>query len=96
MPEKEQEEESQAPISPSDSEKFLAILEENLALNKEIRAMVRHINAYVAWRRILGWIKLLLILVPILLGFIYLPPIIEKYVNQISSLSNPTNLINHQ
>ena len=53
-----------------------ALLEENLAMTKEVRAMVRHINVYVAWQRIFGWLKLFLILIPVIIGIIYLPPII--------------------
>jgi len=54
-----------------------SLLKENLAMTKEIRAMVRHINVYVAWQRIFGWAKLFLILIPVILGIIYLPPIFE-------------------
>jgi hypothetical protein len=54
-----------------------SLLEENLAMTKEIRAMVRHINVYVAWQRIFGWLKVFIILIPIVIGFIYLPPILS-------------------
>jgi len=55
-----------------------SLLEENLAMTKEIRAMVKHINVYVAWQRIFGWVKVFLILIPLILGIIYLPPIFEE------------------
>lgn len=54
-----------------------SLLEENLAITKEIRAMVRHINVYVAWQRIFGWAKLFLIVIPVIIGIIYLPPIVS-------------------
>lgn len=74
---------SAALIDQAESKQDLkALLEENLAMTKEIRAMVRHINVYVAWQRILSWVKLLLLLVPIILGFIYLPPIISDAYNK--------------
>lgn len=52
------------------------LLKENLAMTREIRAMVRHINVYVAWQRIFAWIKLFIIVIPIVIGVIYLPPIV--------------------
>jgi hypothetical protein len=63
-----------------------SLLEENLAMTKEIRAMVRHINVYVAWRRIFGWLKMFIILVPIIVGIIYLPPIIRDAYNDFMQL----------
>ena len=63
-----------------------ALLQENLEMTKEIRAMVRHINVYVAWQRLFGWFKILLILVPIILGIIYLPPIFSDAYHNILQL----------
>lgn len=63
-----------------------SLLEENLELTKDVRAMVNHINRYVAWQRIFGVLKVLIILVPIILGVIYLPPILKDSYSQIISI----------
>lgn len=62
------------------------LLEENVEMNKEMKVMIRHINTYVAWQRIFGWLKLLLILVPLVIGFIYLPPLFKDLYQQVISL----------
>jgi hypothetical protein len=59
------------------------LLQANLEMTKEIRAMVRHINTYVAWQRLFGWIKFLLILIPLIIGAIYLPPLLKDYYQQL-------------
>ncbi len=54
------------------------ILEENLKLTKEIYKMTKSIKSFVLWQRIFGALKILIIVVPIVLGIIYLPAILEK------------------
>jgi hypothetical protein len=62
--------------------KIEALLQENLEMNKEMKIMIRHINTYVAWQRIFAWLKLLLILISLSIGFIYLPPLFENLYQQ--------------
>lgn len=71
-----------------DSEDVAALLRENLEMSREIRAMVRHINNYVAWQRIFGWIKVLLIVIPLIIGVLYLPPLLKDIFSQYESLLN--------
>jgi len=55
-----------------------SILEENLRLTKEIHEMTRKIHNYVIFQRILSVIYLFLIIIPLVLGAIYLPPLIRE------------------
>ena len=68
------------------TEDLALLLKENLEMSKEIRAMVRHINNYVAWQRIFGWIKVLLIVIPLIIGILYLPPFLKGLLSQYESL----------
>jgi len=63
-----------------------ALLRANLEMTKEIHAMVRHINSYVAWQRVFGWLKFLLLLIPLIIGVIYLPPLLRDYYQQMIQL----------
>ncbi len=63
---KEKKKEKSAEKKMSDRE----LLEENLRFSKKI-------YRYIIWRRVLGTLKILIILIPIILGFIYLPSLIE-------------------
>jgi len=70
------------------SEDLTALLKSNLEMTKEIRAMVKHINNYVAWQRLFAWIKVFLILIPLIIGALYLPPLLKDVFSQYSSLLN--------
>ncbi|MDZ7611419.1 MAG: hypothetical protein U5L10_01530 [Candidatus Moranbacteria bacterium] len=69
-----------------DDEKLKKLLEENLKATKEVREMTRYIRKYVIISQIIGVLKIILIVVPIVLGIIYLPPIIKEFVGQYCDL----------
>lgn len=74
----------------NEPEDIRELLEENLKLTKEIRDMTKYIKSYIIWSQIFGVIKLIIILVPIILGIIYLPPIIGGFYRQyLDLLENP-------
>lgn len=77
-------------------EEIKKLLEQNLALNREIYRHTKYIRTYVFWAQVAGVIKILLIVVPVVLGIIYLPPLLknlfEQYKNLIgiqAGVSNP-------
>jgi hypothetical protein len=55
---------------------------ENLRLNKEMMEKINKINRFVFWQRIFGVLKFVIILIPLILGVIYLPPLIENLLIQ--------------
>ena len=54
------------------------LMEENLALTKELLAMTKKVKNYIVWQQVFGFVKILLIAVPIILGIIYLPPLLKQ------------------
>ncbi len=68
--------------APESCDDIAALLKANLEMTKDIRAMVKHINNYVAWQRMFGWLKFLLILIPLIIGVMYLPPLLQDYYQQ--------------
>jgi len=55
------------------------LLEENLAVSKEILEKAKYIKRYIVWRKVINWVILLLFVVlPIVLTIIYLPPLIKQ------------------
>lgn len=54
------------------------LLGENLKISKQLYQMTKKINRWILWRRIWGVVKILVIIVPIVLGLIYLPPLVRK------------------
>ncbi len=64
-----------------DHENLQKLLEENLALNKQILKLTKKNNQMLNWQKAWGFLKVFLIIVPLILGAIYLPPLLEKAVN---------------
>lgn len=50
------------------------LADENVRLNKEILILSEYIKKYVYWRRVMFWVKLVLIVIPLIVVFVYLPP----------------------
>ena len=62
----------------SDHAKIKELLEQNLQLSKQIYQLAEKINRWIFWQQVWRVIKILIIVVPIILGIIYLPPILQK------------------
>lgn len=63
--------------SMSVNERLEALLEENLALSKNIYKSAEKTRHYILWGQILGWVKVLILVIPIIIGYIYLQPYIK-------------------
>ena len=64
----------------------IEIMRRNLEISEEILKKTDYIKGYVKWQKVWGIINILIIVIPIMLGVIYLPPLIKDYLNQITSL----------
>lgn len=67
-------------------EEIKKLLEENLALTKEMHQILKKVHRHFIWQRIIGFIYLLLIVGPLILAIIYLPPIIGPMIQQYQDL----------
>ena len=76
--------ENEKPVSPVDEQTEL--LRRNLEISEDILKKTDYIHKYIKWQKIFGIINILIIVIPIVLGFIYLPPIIRDYFGEFSSL----------
>jgi len=63
--------------------KLELIMNENLELNKETHKMMKTVKNYVLFERIFFLTKVILIFIPIILGFIYLPPFLKESLSSI-------------
>ena len=63
---------------PSLDEQLKKLLEENLEYSKAIYDSVQKTRQYIFWGQVMGFVKLLLIIIPIILAIIYLPPLIQQ------------------
>ena len=56
-----------------------ALLQENLKLSKAILRSVEKTRRHIFLSQIANWLRLFLILIPIVLAAIYVPPLIKKF-----------------
>jgi len=67
---------------PNESEQIKELLEKNLKLTQEIYTMTKKIKGHMAFQRIVSYFYLFIIIAPIVLGLIYLPPILNGLFDQ--------------
>lgn len=70
----------------SQAEQIKKLLEQNLELTKEIHAMIKKIKGYINFQKFMSLIYILLIVAPIILGIIYLPPLLKGVFDQYKGL----------
>lgn len=58
------------------------LLRRNLEVSEDILKKTDYIKEYIKWQKIWGVVKILVVVVPIVLGVIYLPPMIRNYLSQ--------------
>lgn len=61
---------------------FKKLLKKNLELTEEIYKMTKKIKRFVNFQQVMSLVYFLIIVVPIVLGIIYLPPLLNNYINQ--------------
>lgn len=67
-------------------EELKKLLQQNLKISKELLGTTKKINKYLLMQRVWGFLKILIIIVPIALGILYLPPIIKNLVEPYQDL----------
>lgn len=65
---------------------IVELLRANLKRSEEILKVSREIKVFIRWQQVWGILRLLLILAPVILGFIYLPPLIKEAMQSYGSL----------
>ncbi|MBU1164998.1 hypothetical protein KKA15_05585 [Patescibacteria group bacterium] len=66
------------PGSGKDIEEIKELLESNLEFSKTIYKGIIKIHHWMFWHRILGILKWIIIIIPIIVGAIYLPPLFRE------------------
>ncbi len=67
-------------------EKIEELLNETSKSNAEVLKGVKEIKKYMRWQNIWSSLRFFLIAVPLILGFIYLPPLIKDALQYYKSL----------
>ena len=62
------------------------LLLRNLKVSEEILEKTKYIKNYIKWQKVWSIVQFSLIVIPLIIGALYLPPLIKDYINQFSSL----------
>jgi hypothetical protein len=68
------------------SQDVKGLLEENLKYAKEIYASTEKTRRYIFWGQVFGFLKILIIIVPLILGFLYVQPYLKSALGMYTSL----------
>lgn len=79
-------EEKKESMTAPEGESLTTLLQKNLERSDEILRLSKEIKVFIRWQQAWGFIRLLIIVVPIILGFIYLPPLIREAMDSYQSL----------
>ena len=71
-------------IKTDSSDEQLTLLRRNLEISQEILVKTNAIKKYIKWQKVWSMVRLLLIVIPIILGFLYLPEFIKSYLSQLA------------
>ena len=67
-------------------EEIKKILEENLKLTQEIYEMTKKIKSFITFQKVMSFVYFFLIVGPLVLGIIFLPPLLKNVFSQYSEL----------
>lgn len=69
-------------------ENIRSLVEKNLELTEKILELTEKLDRYRKWQQFFGILKILMIVIPIILGIIYLPALLEKALEPYRDLLN--------
>ena len=72
------------------------LLKQNLEISKDLYEMTKKIKRWVTMQRVWSIVKILIILIPIVLGAIYLPPLISQWFEPVKDLYGNVLNLNQQ
>src|SRR3989344_1972442 len=78
--------EKKSPSTDKPEPSLKELIEKNLKWSQIIYEQNRKINNKLLWSAVANWLRLLVIVVPIILAFIFLPPLLKKAWSQYGDL----------
>lgn len=78
-----------------DNSELKELIEKNIKLSEEVLEISKKIKGFVFWQRIFGVLKILIIFIPLILGAIFLPPLLQdvfKSYQELLGLGDSVNL----
>ncbi len=71
------------------------LIEKNLKLTEEVHEIAVYIKKYIFWQKIFGFLKLFLIIIPLVISIIYLPPLLGQVFDQYKTILDMGSTVNN-
>lgn len=65
--------------TPATPEELRDLLQKNLKWSQIIYEQNRRINRKIFWSTLADWLRISVLIIPLILGILYLPPLVRKY-----------------
>lgn len=75
------------------NEEIKKLLEENLELTRETQKMVKKVKNHIVLEQFFSIIKILIIVVPLILAYLYLPTILKPYIEQYQQVMQGAGMV---
>ena len=62
------------------------LLKQNLLVSQEIERLTKRIYSFIVFSRVMWWVKLLIVVIPLIMAFVYLPPFVQTIINSYNEL----------
>lgn len=75
-------------------EEMKKLMDKNISLSEDVLVLTKKINNFVIWQRIFGVLKIAIFIIPIVLGFMYLPELLGNAFAPYKELLGTTDSVN--
>ena len=75
------------------NEDLKELIKKNIEISNEILVISKYIKGFIAWRKIISFIQLLIIVIPIVLALIYIPPFLEGLMESLEKMTGVSNFL---
>ncbi len=76
-----------------DNDDLRKLLEKNIEISNELLEASKYVKGFIFWRKIISFLQILIIAVPVILALIYVPPFLENLMELINKVTGVSNLL---
>ena len=66
------------------------LIKQNIKLTEEIHEIATYVKKYIFWQKIFGFLKIFIFIIPLAIGIIYLPPLLNQVLEQYKTILDIT------
>lgn len=71
------------------------LIKQNIKLSEEIHDIAVYVKKYIFWQRIFGFLKIFIFVIPLIIGLIYLPPLLGQVLEQYKTILDVGSSVNN-